>query len=159
MNRQLAFITLSLCIGLPAWAADDVQVGKWKLDLAQSKYVTSAAPASSEATVTPSGADGVSVTVNMVTAKGEKFAIHYSAQYDGKQYPRTETGAGAVPGQTVALRRVDAHTVERIVYLAGKPVGTERWIISADGRTRTVPQSGTDPQGKPINNLQVYVRE
>ena len=35
----------------------------------------------------------------------------------------------------------------------------ERWVILEDSRTRTITQSGTDPQGKPINNVQVYVKQ
>jgi hypothetical protein len=160
MNRRWGIIAFSLCMfGLRAWAADDPQTGNWKLDVAKSKYVTATAPMSSVVTIRPDGKDGVSLTVNMVNAKGEKSVIQYSAQYDGKPYPRTETGAGAVAGQSVTLKRIDAQTVERIVYLAGKPVGTERWVLSKDGKTRTVTQSGTDPQGKPINNVLVYVRQ
>jgi hypothetical protein len=142
-----------------AWAADDPQIGNWKLDLSKSRYVTATPPQSAAATVTPYGKDGVDLTVNMVNARGQTFVIHYSAEYDGKPYPRTETGPGALAGQSVTLKRIDAQTVERIVWLAGKPVGTERWVISRDGKTRTVTQSGIDPQGKPIDNVQVYVRQ
>lgn len=85
--------------------------------------------------------------------------IRYSAEYDGKPYPRTEIGAAAISGQTVTLKRIDAQTVERIVYLGGKPVGTESWAISKDGKTRTVTQSGIDAHGKPINILQIYVKQ
>lgn len=160
MNKKAGVIALSLCVvGMAAWAADDPQIGSWKLDLAKSKYVTATAPTSSVATVVADGKDGVSLTVDMVTAKGEKFVIHYAAQYDGKPYPRTETGPGAIAGQNVTLKRVGARTVERVVYLDGKPVGTETWAISEDGKTRTVTQSGTDAHGKPIDNLQVYVRQ
>jgi hypothetical protein len=94
-----------------------------------------------------------------VNAAGEKYGIQYSAQYDGNHYPRTETGAGAIPGQTVTLRRIDDRTAERIVYLNRKPVGTEMWVVSPDGKTRTITQSGIDSKGKPIDNLQIYVRQ
>lgn len=141
---------VSLCLlAATVWAAEDPQTGHWKIDLARSKYVTATLPQSSEVTITPSGKDGVSLSVNQVNAKGEKLVIQYSAQYDGKPYPRTETGAGAMTGVTVSLKRIDAQTVERIVYLGDKPIGTERWVISKDGKTRTVTQSGTDANGKP----------
>jgi len=160
MNRIAGLIVLSLCVfSQLAWAADDPQVGHWKLDLARSKYVTGRAPMSSVATVTPYGKDGVSVTIHVVNAQGEKLDIRYSAEYDGKPYPRTETGAGAVAGQSVTLKRLDARTAERIVYLAGKPAGKELWVISPDGKTRTITQSGIDPRGKPIDNVLVYNRQ
>ena len=160
MTSRRGIAAVLLCaLGLPALAADDPQTGTWKLDLAKSRYVSATPPLSSVVTTTPSGKDGVSLTVNAVNARGEKMVIQYSAQYDGKPYPRTESGAGAIAGQSVTLRRIDARTVERIVYLAGKPMGTETWAISQDGRTRTVTQSGIDSQGKPINNFQVYVKQ
>ena len=160
MKSIWGFIAVCLCmLGMRAWAADDPQIGNWKLDLAKSKYVTSPAPTSSVAAVTPFGKDGISVTVNVVNAKGERFDIHYSAQYDGKPYPRTETGAGAVAGQSVTLNRIDAQTIERDLYLAGQLVGKEIWVISKDGKTRTITQSGIDPKGKSINNVLVYERK
>ena len=57
---------------------------------------------------------------------------------------------GAVSGQTVTLKHIDSHTVERIAYLAGKKLTTERWVISQDGKTRTVTQTGTNTQGQPV---------
>ncbi len=160
MKRNWGMIVFSLCmVVLTARAADDPQTGHWKIDLARSKYVSAAPPQSSEVKVTPYGKDGVSIDVNAVNAKGEKIVIQYSAEYDGKPYPRTEIGPGTISGQTVTLKRIDAQTIERIVYLGGKPAGTERWAISQDGKTRTVTQSGIDAHGKPINILQIYVKQ
>jgi hypothetical protein len=153
------FAALSFCvIGASAQAADDPQLGRWKLDREHSKYVTAQIPQTSEATLTPYG-DGVTLSVDAVNAAGQAMHIQYSAHYDGKRYPRVETGAGAVSGQTVTLERIAPRTVRRVVYLGDKPVGTETWVISADGKTRTVTQSGVDLHGKPIDNLQVYVRQ
>lgn len=160
MKRRLGLIAFSLCmVGMTVQAADDPQLGHWMLDVAKSQYVTATAPKSTELTITPYGKDGVSLTLNAVNTKGEKSVIQYSAEYDGKPYPRTETGPGAITGQSVTLKRVDALTAERIVYLGGKPVGTERWVISKDGKTRTVTQSGIDSHGKPINNVLIYLRQ
>ena len=154
----IAAISLSL-LATAASAAEDPQTGHWVLDLKRSKYVTATLPKMSEATLTPLGPDGVSLKVNMITAKGEEAHIMYSGQYDGKPNPRTETGAGAISGQTVTLKRVGPRAVQRVVYLKGKNVGEEVWSISADGKTRTVVQSGTDAKGKKIDNLQIYVKQ
>jgi len=32
-------------------------------------------------------------------------------------------------------------------------------VISADGRTTTVAQTGTDPQGRAVNNVAVYDKQ
>ena len=86
-------------------------------------------------------------------------AFSYAGQYDGKENPRTETGDGAVPGQTVTLKRLDNHTVERISFLKGKKLVIEKWAISSDGKTRTVTQSGVGTDGKPVDNVLVYEKK
>ena len=140
-------------------AADDPQTGAWKLNVAKSKFSPGPPPKSQTVTVEPYGNDGVKLALEALNAKGEKLTIGYSARYDGKEYPRTETGAGAVSGQTVTLKRIDAHTAERIAYLAGKKLTTERWVISQDGKTRTVTQTGTNAQGQPVNIVMVYEKQ
>ena len=159
MKSVWALSAMSLClIGTSALAAVDPEVGNWKLDLSRSKYVSAKAPKSSVAVVTAYG-DGVSVSVHAVTADGKDTHIKYAAHYDGKPAPRTEDGPGALTGVTVTLKKIDDHNVERVVYQGGKAVGTERWTISADGKTRSVKQSGTDAKGKTIDNTQVYMRQ
>ena len=159
MSRKLVIAVLLVFIGcLTAWA-DDPQVGNWKVNVAKSKFKTSPAPRSQAVTVVPAGKDGIKLTVNAINASGEKSTIEYAAQYDGKEYPRTETGAGAVAGQTVTLRRIDGHTAERIAYLKGKKLTTEKWEISNDGKTRTVTQSGVSVQGQPVDNVLVYEKQ
>src|SRR5262249_50042513 len=146
MSRKLVFaVVLSLVIGCATVWAADMQVGTWKVNVGKSRYKTAQPPQSQVVMIAPDGKDGVKVNVNLVNAKGEKSTVEYAAQYDGKEVPRTETGAGAVPGQTITLKRIDDHTVERVGYLKGKKTTTERWEISKDGKTRTVTQSGVGP--------------
>ena len=156
-NAALAVLFLVLCSGLAL--ADDVQTGNWKTNVGKSHFKTSPAPQSQTVMIVPQGKDGVKVTVNAVNGKGEKSTIEYGGQYDGKENPRTETGAGAVPGQTVTLKRLDAHTAERVTWLKGKKLVTEKWEISGDGKTRTVTQSGVDQTGKPVDNVIVYDKQ
>ena len=139
--------------------AQDVQTGRWTLNVAKSQFKTSPAPKTQIVTIVPDGKDGVKVTADVTRANGAKAAFEYAAQYDGKEYPRTETGDGAVPGQTVTVKRVDKSTVERISYLKGKKLVIEKWAISPDGKTRTVTQSGVGTDGKPVDNVLVYEKK
>ena len=157
MSRKLALaVVLSHLIACATVWAADAQTGNWKINVAKSHYKTATPPMSQMVAIAPQGKDGVKVTVVAINAKGEKLTVEYAAQYDGKEYPRTETGAGAVAGQTVSLKRIDARTTERVTYLKGKKLGTEKWEISSDGKTRTVTQSGVGPDGKPVDNLLIY---
>jgi len=160
MNRILQVLPLSLIVLMAAaWADNDPQTGVWKLDVAKSTFSPGPAPKSQTVTVEPFGKDGVKLIVEAINAKGEKSTIEYSAQYDGKQYPRTETGPGAVSGQTVSLHRIDANTAERIAYLNGKKLTTERWVISKDGKTRTITQTGVNAQGQKVNIVGVFDKQ
>jgi hypothetical protein len=156
MYRRFAFSLVVLMVVSVAGWAQDVQTGHWTLNVAKSQFKTSPAPKTQIVTIVPDGKEGVKVTADVVRANGAKAAFSYAAQYDGKEYPRTETGDGAVPGQTVTVKRIDNHTVERISYLKGKKLIVEKWEISRDGKTRTVTQSGVGPDGKPVDNVLVY---
>src|SRR5262245_16342749 len=159
MSKRLVVAVVSLLVlSLPAWA-DDVQTGNWKLNVAKSRFKTSTAPKNQVVTIAPDGKAGVKLTVDIVNPNGDKSGIAYAAQYDGKEYPRTETGAGAVSGQTVTLKKIDNHTVERITYLKGKKLVIEKWAISSDGKTRTVTQSGVGGDGKPVDNVLLYEKQ
>ena len=149
-----------ILLSVTAFAADNPFVGTWKTNLAKSKYSPGPPPANAGTTIiAPNGDNGVKVTVENVTAKGEKTAINYTASFDGKEVPFVQTGPGAVSGQTVALKRIDSHTAERTTFLNGKKVVTERWVVSKDGKTRTNTQTGTGPKGEAIHNVIVSERQ
>src|SRR6266850_8320762 len=159
MYRRFLFAVVTVVFVSVAGWAQDVQTGRWTLTVAKSQFKTSAAPKTQIVTVVPNGKDGVKVTADVVRANGAKAAFAYAAQYDGKEYPRTETGDGAVTGQTVTLKRIDNRTIERITYLKGKKLVIEKWEISREGKTRTVTQTGVGPDGKPVDNVLVYEKQ
>ena len=110
MSRNLALAALSLFVCSGAVWADDVQVGNWKINLSKSHFKTAPAPQSQAVTVVPQGKDGVKLTVNAVNAKGEKSTIEYGGQYDGKENPRTETGASGSRADRVAAEWMDSRS-------------------------------------------------
>src|SRR5207302_6454839 len=128
MRSITLFMAMSV-LAIGVGASDDPQTGTWKLNIAQSRYSSGAEPKSSTSTIETYGTDGVKVRPETINAKGEKFTTAWSAKYDGKEYPRIETGPGAVRTQTVRLKRIDAYTAERTTYLAGKKRNTEQWVI------------------------------
>jgi hypothetical protein len=159
MYKRFAFALVAVVVVSVTGWAEDVQAGHWMLNVAKSQFKTSPAPKTQMVMIVPEGKDGVKVTADVVRATGAKAAFSYAGQYDGKENPRTETGDGAVPGQTVTLKRIDNHTVERISFLKGKKLVIEKWEISRDGKTRTVTQSGVGPDGKPVDNVLVYEKQ
>jgi hypothetical protein len=159
MYKRFAFaVAVVVFVSAVGWA-QDVQTGRWTLNAGKSQFRTSPAPKTQIVTIVPDGKDGVKVTADVVRANGAKAAFTYAGQYDGKENPRTETGDGAVSGQTITMKRIDSRTVERIAYLNGKKLVIEKWEISRDGKTRTVTQSGIGTDGKPVDNVLVYEKQ
>ncbi len=63
------------------------------------------------------------------------------------------------PNQTMALTKIDARTFEAQNKADGKPTVTTRVTISADGKTITATQSGTNVQGQAIKNSLVFDKQ
>ena len=152
---SLLLVLVNVLLGISAAsAADNPFVGTWKTNLEKSKYSPGPAPTKPGiVTMAPYGDNGIKVTVENVTANGEKATITYSANFDGKEVPFVQTGPGAISGQTVSLKRIDSHTAERVTHLNGKILVTEHWVVSKDGKTRTNTQTGTGPKGEAIHNV------
>src|SRR5262245_29909966 len=126
MYRRFIFAVVAVAFVSVAGWAQDVQTGRWTLNVAKSQFKTSPAPKTQIVTITSEGKDGVKVSADVVRTNGAKAAFTYAGQYDGKENPRIETGDGAVQGQTVTLKRVDSRTVERITFLKGKKLIIEK---------------------------------
>lgn len=159
---SLLAVLLLAPLGISAASAadDNPFIGTWKVNLAKSKYSPGPPPSNPGlVTMEANGANGLKVTVEAINSKGEKTVNQYSAEFDGKEVPFVQTGAGAVSGQTVSLKRLDSHTAERVTYLNGKKTVTERWVVSKDGKTRTNTQTGATPQGQAIHNVIVSEKQ
>jgi hypothetical protein len=166
LNEKGAFVKTNILLFpiLLLWAVTsalgaDPWIGTWKLNVAKSTYSPDAPPKSSTVVVEPSGASGVKVHVETINAQGAKITIDYTANMDGKPYPFHQTGPGAMENQTVTFKRIDAQSVERNLFASGKPVSKEIWQISKDGKVRTVTQTGTTADGKPIHNVLLQERQ
>jgi hypothetical protein len=73
---------------------------------------------------------------------------------DGKDY--TPSGPRVAKGTTVAASKIDDHNIELTYKLKGKTTETDKWELSADGKTLT--QTITYP-GVSKPEVDVYDRE
>jgi hypothetical protein len=138
-----------------AFADDDLRLGTWKLNLAESKYSPGPAPKSQIRKWEPFEGDGVTFTVETVNADGRRTTGTYSAHYDGKDYSAT-----SVPNaDTIALKRIDAHTVEVTNKKAGKVVQTSTGVVSHDGKMMTVTTKATTASGQISINVTVFDKQ
>ena len=149
----LSALVLTLVLVATASAADN-WVGTWKLDVAKSTYSPGPAPQSNAARL-EAWEGGIKATTDGVGADGKPTHTEFAAKFDGKDYPYT----GNPNIDTISLKRIDDDTYEAVLKKQGKVTLTSKNVISKDGKTRTQMQTGTDAQGRAVNNTLVWDRQ
>ena len=154
MKTKTVLLSLALCfVAAAVCFASDVQVGNWKMNEAKSKLAPGL-PKNSTVVYEATG-DDVKVTVDGTDKDGKATHTEWKGEVDGKDYPVT----GDPNSDTRSLKKVDDHTLQLTAKKGGKVTVTGRIVVSADGKTRTVTTSGTDPAGKKFKNISVYDRQ
>jgi hypothetical protein len=143
-----------LALGVMSLAAD-INVGTWKLNVAKSKFSPGPALKSQTLKIEAWGEDGVKYTADGVDVTGKPMHWEFQAKYDGKNYPFK----GNPDADSIAYKRIDANTLEGTTMLKGKPAGLTKIVVSKDGKTRTLTQTGKNAQGQTVNNLLVYEKQ
>ena len=149
-KRKVVGTFLMLFVGLTMCFASNLNLGTWKLNEAKSKI----APGSSKnVTVIYSEAgDSMKATIDGVDGQGKPTHNEWTGKFDGKDYPVT----GDATSDTRAIKQIDEHNYDLSVKKGGKVTMTGKAVVSADGKTRTLTISGTDPAGKKVSSTFVY---
>ena len=150
-RRLFTIAALVAVFGSTALAqSTDPLVGTWKLNVAKSKGAKSGS-----STIEAAG-QGVKFTVDLVAVDGTASHWSFSGNYDGKDNPVT----GNSPwGNSAALTRVDARTIQIVSKQAGKVMTTSTIVVAADGKTRTTTTKGTDLKGQPVDVVSLYEKQ
>jgi hypothetical protein len=158
MRLAIAFVASAAllggaCLAAPQAEAKDPFLGTWLLDADQSKFVPGPGPDDRTMifTETDGGLRHLTKTPNLFLSSTED--IDYTAKFDGKDYPITGTGL-----DTVSLKRVDSHTIERTGKVRGKVSETCTMKVSPDGKTLTVTIKGSY-NGTDYSSVQVLHRQ
>jgi hypothetical protein len=69
-----------------------------------------------------------------------------TTQLDGKDEPLLLDGKPS--GQTMAIRRIDAHHYATVLKMGGNPIATQDSELSADGKTITTKTTYGGPDGQ-----------
>jgi hypothetical protein len=155
MKTRLCFLTFAVLFAVAAvcLAADDAQMGTWKLNEAKSKIGVGAVKNTS--VVYEAAGDNVKVTVDGVGSDGKPSHNEWTGKFDGKDYPVT----GDPTNDTRAYKRINDHTLALTNKKNGKATLTGRITVSADGKTRTVTTSGTNAKGEKVSSTAVYDKQ
>jgi len=161
MIPKRARITMVLAAGVLTVAVlataqpKDPFVGTWRLNLAKSTYSPGPAPKSTTSTYEAAG-QGYKVSVKTEPASGPAQQWSYTSNLDGKDSPITGNNPNA---DTIAVKRIDANTLEIVTKKGGKVTTTQKNVVAPDGKTRTVTTTGTDAHGQKVNNVAVYEKQ
>jgi hypothetical protein len=151
VTMVLAAAVLTVAVLATAQPKDPF-VGTWTLNLAKSKY-SPGPPPKSTTTVYEAAGQGYTVSVKTEPASGPAQQWSYTSNLDGKDVPIFGNNLNA---DSVAVTRIDANTLEVVNKKGGKVTTSQKNVVAADGKTRTVTTTGTDAQGQKINNVAVY---
>jgi hypothetical protein len=133
--------------------AGDNWIGSWKLNAAKSKLGDSAVrPRTLKFEKT---ADGIKLTAEGTDAQGKPMQTGYTAKFDGTPAP----WPGNPMADSAAPKKIDDNTYENVWTHGGKVTVTAKVSVSADGKTLTVAQTGTDPSGAKVSSVAVYDKQ
>ena len=148
-------MALCLVAGAVCFASEAASpnMGTWKLNEAQSKFVPGA---TKNATVVYEAAgDMVKVTVDGMTSDGKPVHNEWTGKFDGKFYPVT----GDPNTDERSYKQVDKLTLKLTTKKGGKVVATGTIVVSADGKSRTVSTISADSKGTTTKNVAVYDKQ
>jgi hypothetical protein len=147
LGLALCFAAVGVCF------ADDPNMGTWKLNEAKSK-IGAGAPKNTTVVYEASG-DSVKITVDGVDAEGKPTHNEWTGKFDGKDYAVT----GDPASDTRSYKKINARTLALTVKKGDKVATSGRIVVSADGKSRTVTTTTTDPKGKKVSSTAVYDKQ
>jgi len=153
---KLKVIVLTLAVffaGVVVYAADDPNMGTWKLNEAKSRF--SPGSTKNQTVVYEAAGDQVKVTVDGVDGNGQPTHNEWTGKFDGKYYAVT----GDPTSDTRSYRRINSRTLALTAKKGSKITLTGRITVSANGKTRTVTTTGKNASGKIMHNRAVYDKQ
>jgi hypothetical protein len=128
-------------------------VGTWKLNAAKSQ--PGATAIRTQTLTFESTPAGIKLTAVGTDAAGKPMETGYTSKFDGQDVP----WAGNPMADMASPKKVDDNTYENTWKKGGKATVTAKVTVSADGKTLTVTQTGTDAEGKAVHSVAVYDKQ
>lgn len=158
MRKRLLMVSLAACCaialsGSVARAADN-WLGTWNVDLAKSKYSPGPAPKSLtlKFEATPGG---IKFTGDGVGDDGKPTHSMFLSKFDGKDVPYE----GNPDADMASPMRIDHNSYSNTWKKGGKATVTAKVVVSADGKTMTITQTGANAKGEAVSNAIVYNKQ
>jgi hypothetical protein len=149
-TRMMVLIVAMYAVAMAMSAAENPNMGTWKLNETKSKFSPGATKNST--VVYEAAGDSVKVTTDGTSGDGKAAHTEWTGKFDGKDYPVTG-------GATRAYKVINSHTMEVTGKENGKVTTSGKIMVAADGKSRTVNISGTDSSGKKFTSSAVYDKQ
>jgi hypothetical protein len=119
--------------------ADNLFAGEWTQDLSKTRL-----------------RQGLVLKIEADGTEGVRFSgeFSYTARFDGKEYNLKNSS-----NDTVALKLVDAHTVDSIYRRDDQVAQRDRWVVSAEGQQMTLTTTGVLESGQQIRENLVFRKQ
>ena len=155
MKTQIIGSTLALSFfaGAACFAADDPQIGTWKLNEAKSKLTPDAGK--NTTVVYEAAGDQVKVIIDGTDKYGKPTHNEWTGKFDGNDYAVT----GDPKSDMRSYKKVDDNTLAFIVKKDGKTTVTGRIVVAADGKSRMVTAHAAGEQGKKSKEKAAYDKQ
>jgi hypothetical protein len=154
MKLKVILLTLAVFFaGVVVYAADDTNIGTWKLNEAKSKFGPGASK--NNTVVIEAAGDMIKVTVDGTDGSGNPAHNEWTGKFDGKYYAVT----GNPTSDTRSYKMINSRTWALAEKKGNKIVITGRITVSRDGKTRTVTTTGKNASGKTMHNTAVYDKQ
>jgi hypothetical protein len=155
MKTKTIGLTLALCFfaGAACFAADDANMGTWKLNEGKSKLT----PGEGKNTTVAyeAAGDQVKVTIDGTDKDGKPTHNEWTGKFDGKDYAVT----GDPKSDMRSYTKIDDHKLAFAVKKDGKTTVTGRIVVADDGKSRMVTSHGADEQGKKSKEKAAYDKQ
>jgi len=157
MKTPIRIVLFTLTVSL--FSASNPFVGVWKLNSTQSKFTDVRGPFFATMQIESAGA-GLKLTASTVDGEGIASDFTSTCALDGaacKVIPASSLRSVSAV-DTIKLKAVGANTILATGTRNGKPVYSDRWVVSPDGQTMTIVRGGTTPDGKKYNSTMLLER-
>ena len=149
---KLAAIVASALLLAQAPVAN-VMPGTWTLDVSKSTYSPGPAPKSQHAVLT-AVPNGIRTVADRVEADGKTVHFEWTGTFDQKDQPVV----GDPARDAVSVKKIDDYTIEVTNKKGGKVTTVLHAAYAKDGKSRTETITGTDGQGRKVENVTFWTK-
>ena len=154
MKKSLSLVLLAGVLFAGSALAADPIVGIWKLNVAKSKFSPGAELTAGTRVYTE--VNGTYTLEQKLTGKDGKETSNRVQYREGEDMKQASPVAGA---DTTHAKKIDANTWDFDLKKDGKVVGHVHRVVSADGKSMTVLNTGTRLSGATGSDTLVFDRQ